>query len=207
MPFPELFRDDVFRIETARLWLRWPRAADGRALHRFASLAEVAEMTATWPHPLPEHEADRRILKARQRNSDGVALVLAIERKKEPGRMIGLPGLHTTGDGVLGLGFMLDPEFHNRGIMTEAVRAMLDTVLTFAPFASVRGSCRVDNAGSRRVFEKSGFILLGASLHDAQARSGPQQCLDFELSRTAWRSTSAGVRHPMRTVASEARAA
>ena len=26
--FPDLTRDDVFRLETRRLWLRWPRAAD-----------------------------------------------------------------------------------------------------------------------------------------------------------------------------------
>ncbi len=26
--FPDLTRDDVFRIETKRLWLRWPRIQD-----------------------------------------------------------------------------------------------------------------------------------------------------------------------------------
>ena len=26
--FSELFQDDVFRIETRRLWLRWPATAD-----------------------------------------------------------------------------------------------------------------------------------------------------------------------------------
>ena len=26
--FPDYFRDDVFRLETQRLWLRWPTAAD-----------------------------------------------------------------------------------------------------------------------------------------------------------------------------------
>ena len=28
--FPEITRDDIFRLETERLWLRWPRAADAR---------------------------------------------------------------------------------------------------------------------------------------------------------------------------------
>ncbi len=26
--FPDLFRDDVFTLETARLFLRWPKAKD-----------------------------------------------------------------------------------------------------------------------------------------------------------------------------------
>ena len=33
--FPDLARDDVFRLETARLWLRWPRASDAAAIHRY----------------------------------------------------------------------------------------------------------------------------------------------------------------------------
>ena len=34
--FPELTRDDVFRLETRRLWLRWPRMADANAILRLA---------------------------------------------------------------------------------------------------------------------------------------------------------------------------
>ena len=30
--FPEIAKDDVFRIETRRLWLRWPRLADAPAM-------------------------------------------------------------------------------------------------------------------------------------------------------------------------------
>ena len=32
--FPDLTRDDVFRLETRRLWLRWPRLADVQAIVR-----------------------------------------------------------------------------------------------------------------------------------------------------------------------------
>ena len=34
--FPDLTRDDVFRLETRRLWLRWPRLADAQAIVRLA---------------------------------------------------------------------------------------------------------------------------------------------------------------------------
>ena len=51
--FPDLTRDDVFRLETRRLWLRWPRHADVQAIVRLAGETAVAEMTASIPHPYP----------------------------------------------------------------------------------------------------------------------------------------------------------
>lgn len=210
MLLPDLFRDDVLRLETPRLWLRWPRAADARALHRFASRVEVAGKTASWPHPLPEGEADRRIMQARDWNSEGRALVLAIVRKKEPDRLVGLVGLHPDEeDGrSLRIGFMLDPELHNRGIVTEAAGRLVDTVLSTAPFARISGSCLIGNVASQRVFEKLGFELVGESWHAAPARGGRlEACLDFELTRANWRSSLAGRRSPRRDEHPEVRAA
>ena len=40
--FPDLTRDDVFRLETRRLWLRWPREADVPSLVRLAGEKVVA---------------------------------------------------------------------------------------------------------------------------------------------------------------------
>ena len=51
--FPDLARDDVFRLETPRLWLRWPRICDAAAIHKFCSQWEVARYTARIPHPYP----------------------------------------------------------------------------------------------------------------------------------------------------------
>ncbi|MGH6856132.1 MAG: GNAT family N-acetyltransferase, partial [Methylocella sp.] len=51
--FPDLTADDIFRIETKRLWLRWPRASDAPAITSFVSLAQTARMTASIPHPYP----------------------------------------------------------------------------------------------------------------------------------------------------------
>ncbi len=209
MLLPELFRDDVLRLETKRLWLRWPRAADARALHRLASRAEVAEKTATWPHPLPEQEVDRRIIQARELNAHGTALVLAILRKKEPDRLIGIVGFHAEprdGNGLV-LGFMLEPELHKRGFMTEAVRAGIDAILAVAPYARIHGACQRDNIASRRVFEKTGFTHVGESWRTAPARSAQQACHDFELTRAAWLSEEAARRRASQLAAREARAA
>ncbi|MCX7317510.1 MAG: N-acetyltransferase, partial [Hyphomicrobiales bacterium] len=45
--FPSITHDDVYRIETPRLWLRWPQSADASAIADFARHKQVAEMTAS----------------------------------------------------------------------------------------------------------------------------------------------------------------
>ena len=76
--FPDLARDDVFRLETARLWLRWPRASDAAAIHRFCCLWEVARFTARIPHPYPPGSAERFIYAAREANASGRDLTLVM---------------------------------------------------------------------------------------------------------------------------------
>ena len=76
--FPELTRDDVFRLETRRLWLRWPRMADANAILRLAGEKAVAEMTASIPHPYPSQAVEPFVFGARKGNALGEHLVLAI---------------------------------------------------------------------------------------------------------------------------------
>ena len=82
--FPDLTRDDVFRIETRRLWLRWPRARDAQAIVRLAGERAVAEMTARIPHPLPRTEVEAFLLDARARNSAGAGLTLPCRAARIP---------------------------------------------------------------------------------------------------------------------------
>ena len=69
--FPEIARDEVFRLETRRLWLRWPRAADASALRALASDWEVARLTAALPHPYASADADQFIGDSREDNLRG----------------------------------------------------------------------------------------------------------------------------------------
>ena len=87
--FPDLLRDDVFRLETRRLWLRWPRAADAALIASLEGEQDMAEMTAYRPHPYPPGAAAEFVLKARADNMGGDALVLALAPKARPGDIIG----------------------------------------------------------------------------------------------------------------------
>ena len=155
---PELFRDDALRIETRRLWLRWPARADAPALHEIASLEAVARHTATWPHPFPEGEALRRIERARAVSASGVGLILALALKARPGELIGTIGIvPEAAGGPLSLGYLLSVERQGVGLMTEAVRALVGTVFRYS--------------GAQRICGASG---------------GPVDADAMELTRDAW---------------------
>jgi RimJ/RimL family protein N-acetyltransferase len=186
--FPELTREDVFRIETKRLWLRWPQARDVAAIERFAALAAVAEMTATWQHPLPAGEVERRVLKAREANADGRSLTVAITRRALPTRAIGLAGLSPSLEGaVLSLGYLLAPDHHGLGLMTEAVGGLVDFAFRYTDIEALTAVVMVENVASLRVLEKAGFETEGRHTADLPAR-GPGITVErFRLTRADWR--------------------
>ena len=80
--FPEITRDDIFRLETQRLWLRWPRAADAEAIARYCNDPEVALKTTTIPFPYSQSDAEHFVLRTRSENTEGSALYLALAPKR-----------------------------------------------------------------------------------------------------------------------------
>jgi RimJ/RimL family protein N-acetyltransferase len=191
--FPDMMRDDVFRLETRRLWLRWMRHADVPALERFAGLKEVAGMTGTWPHPLPAGEAERRIFAARKANATGQALSLGMTLRDRPQQLIGLIGVGwgmTGANAAPGLGYMLHPDQAGRGYATEAAQALLDAVFTFTGIAEVAAATHVGNIASKRVLEKCGFRLVGSGLRNLPARGGMVATDDFLTDRRTWAALS-----------------
>ena len=188
--FPDLTRDDVFRLETQRLWLRWPRHGDAAALGAFAGLKQVAEMTGSWPHPLPEGEAERRIFEARKANATGTSLVLALTPRARPSHQIGLIGIRRSKlpgrEQEVEIGYMLHPEFWGQGLMIEAAQAVLNTVFGYTATPAVNAWTRVVNPASRRLLEKCGFRHNGSALRDLPARGGMLPCDGFVLDRKTW---------------------
>jgi RimJ/RimL family protein N-acetyltransferase len=184
--FPDLTSDDIFRIETKRLWLRWPRASDVASTTSFASLASVARMTALIPHPYPPGEAERFIIKARADNTSGAALNLAIVQKGAGRQMIGLVGAHLATPPDMEIGYVLGPPYWGRGLATEAVKALADTVFSLTRADRILANARVDNLASRRVLEKTGFVLVDTGLDFLPARGGLHPCDRLRLDRQAW---------------------
>lgn len=183
--FPELVRDDVFRIETRRLWLRWPTAGDAEAVTDFAADKTVAEMTSSVPHPYPDGEAARCIETWRSANASGQAQHLVLTLKDGHRRAFGCVGFKPTPAGLT-LGYMLAPARSGQGYATEAAQAMVDAAFTLTREPQLHASARVVNPASRRVLEKCGFRYEGTTLHHAPARGGMLSCDVFRLDRRTW---------------------
>jgi RimJ/RimL family protein N-acetyltransferase len=184
--FPDLTADDIFRIETKRLWLRWPRASDAPAITSFASLAEVARMTATIPHPYPPGEAERFLMKARTGNASGTALVLAITQKGAARQTIGLLSATLASGRDIEFGYVVAPQMCGKGFASEAVEALADTVFSLTRANRILANSRVDNIASRRVLEKTGFAFVDTGLDFLPARGGLHPCDRFQLDRKTW---------------------
>jgi RimJ/RimL family protein N-acetyltransferase len=192
--FPDLTRDDIFRLETERLWLRWPRASDAAAITAFASLPEVAQMTDAIPHPYPGGEADRFVFNARAENAAGKALHFALTRKNAPRAVFGLVSAVLEAPQEIALGYIIAPDMWGDGYASEAARIVIDTVFGLTPITRIVANARVNNPRSRAVLEKSGFVYVDSGLDLLPARGGLHPCDRFELTRAKWRTSSHGLR-------------
>ena len=185
--FPEITRDDVFRIETRRLWLRWPDPADADQVTALACDRSVAEMTAHIPHPYPKGEAAKRIDRWRRKNAAGEGLKLVLTGRAADRSLVGLVGLDPSPTGLV-LGFILAEGQAGRGLATEAAQAMVDTAFTLCRIPHLEASARVTNPAARRVLERCGFAYEGTALQHAPARGGMISSDRFRLDRKTWAS-------------------
>ena len=184
--FPDIAKDDVFRLETARLWLRWPRLSDAAAIERYCSNWEVARWTARIPHPYPKGSAERFVYAAREANSLGRELTLALAPVQTPAKAVGAISLERRGADRLTLGYALAPEVWGRGYATEAVAAMVKAAFALSSVAEIDASVQVGNVASKRVLEKAGFSHVGRAMRGAPARGAMVECDSFTYKRSDW---------------------
>ncbi|ATQ68646.1 MULTISPECIES: GNAT family N-acetyltransferase [Methylosinus] len=193
--FPEIARDDIFRLETERLWLRWPRTADVEAFCLLAGDPEVATSTARIPHPYEPSDAEAFIRAARAENGSGSGLCLALTLKRQPNEAIGVIGLHGSAPRAPAmLGFWLGRPYWGQGLMSEAVGAFVDLAFGLTSIERIVSSVLPSNAASLRVHEAMGFIHTGRGLFPAPARGGEVEVEMLELRRGAIPTTFASRR-------------
>ena len=194
--FPEITHDDVFRLETERMWLRWPRLSDADALARLAGDPEVSSHTANIPHPYNISDGEQFVRRARAENESGQGLVLALAFKRQPNEAIGMIGAHGSDfRGTAELGYWLGRPYWGQGLMTEAARVFVDLVFGMTSLGEIVAAALPGNAASRRVQEKLGFASLGEVEIDAPARGGRVKVERARLTRGA-AHTAFGAKRP-----------
>ena len=159
--FPDLFRDEVFRLETRRLWLRWPKSADAAMLGEIVAVAACAHGEARWPLAWDGlvGSVPAMVLRMRAANTSGEGCFFVLADKAQPDQPIGIVGIDTLATGGPSLGFLLDVRRQGFGLMTEAARAVVSATHRYAGIDRIRSDASMSGLGARRVFEKAGFRL------------------------------------------------
>lgn len=149
--------------ETPRLRLRPWRMEDLEDFYAYAQNPDVGPWAGWKPHE--SIEESREILSRWvQGKEDGFETALEL---KETGKVIGSIGVMADGhrpkiEGCRSIGYVLGKDYWGQGLMTEAVRAVMDYVFQVMKVRLLTINHYTINARSRRVIEKCGFVYEGA---------------------------------------------
>ena len=154
------------RIETPRLILRAWRESDVEDFYEYARVDGVGQMCGWLPHK--DLEESRTILGFFMNEKKTFALEL-----KENGKVIGSIGLETRDEdlGILEslqgreIGYVLNKDYWGRGLMPEAVKAVINYCFAELQFDWLTCGHFIWNNQSRRVVEKCGFRYVKDVIH------------------------------------------
>ena len=162
---------DLPTLETERLILRKMVLNDAEAVFAYASNSEVSRYTLWETHR--SIEDSRAFLEfATQKYENGGEPDWGIVYRGN-GCLVGACGLvnweaeHARAE----VGFVLSREYWGRGLMSEAVRAMLRFGFERMNLNRIEARCIAENAASARVMEKAGMVYEG-TLHQREYIKG-----------------------------------
>jgi ribosomal-protein-alanine N-acetyltransferase len=146
-------------IETKRLILRPIALADAADMFDYASHPKTVRFLTFPPHRTIDDSkrAIREIFLTRMER--GLPEAYAIV-DKQSSKMIGTCDIVKFVENEYAeIGYVLHPNFHGKGLMTEACQAVIGTTFMKFPIQQVQVQHALANFASQRVIEKCGFQL------------------------------------------------
>jgi ribosomal-protein-alanine N-acetyltransferase len=147
-------------IETERLVLRPPRMEDAASVFEAYAQDEEAVRYLTFTPNQTLAQTEEFMRERLRRVEQGRAFVWAITRRAD-GTLIGMIELRAQQGFKADFGYALARPFWGQGLMTEALRAVLDFAFSLPGMYRVWAVCDVENVGSARVMEKAGLTFEG----------------------------------------------
>ena len=148
-------------LRTARLVLRPLDGRDADALLALAGAFEIADTTATIPHPyLPEHARMFLALDAAERAAGGAARFAV---RHDGGELVGVAGLHRIDRDQLSaeLGYWIGVPWWGRGYATEAAAAVVRHGFDELGLHKIHAHYLARNPASGKVLERIGMRREG----------------------------------------------
>jgi ribosomal-protein-alanine N-acetyltransferase len=176
-------------VETRRLVLRGPTFDDVARIALYAGDVRVARMLVPVPHPYSPAHASAFVSDILASNGTGEALGLAIARRKEPDKLIGMTSFTLHG-GAATIGWWLGPPYWGKGFATEAVAAVIAVAFRDPRVNVLKAGAFADNPASLRVHDKTGFVRTGLAERYSQGRGETVTQVEMALTRTAFEALS-----------------
>ena len=149
-------------LETQRLRLRPVKSSDAEVIQKAASTREIADTMISLPHPYPDGEAERYILRQQAEQKKGQSVTFIIE-KKVGERFCGVIEVrqieqeHSQAE----LSFWLAVEDWGQGYMSEVIRTLLQFGFEVLGLNRFYAYHMLRNPATGRVLEKNGFKQEG----------------------------------------------
>lgn len=168
-------------LETARLRLRCVEERDAAPLAGMMT-ERISARLASWPIPYTEPMAEERIQGLRGAALEGRCLPFIVERKGD-GAVCGWISIaRAPGDPEVALvTYWLGERHQNRGLMREAVPAVIEAGFRLLQVRRIRAAVQHDNEASLAIVQQLGMRPLGEGRIWCPARDREEPCLWFEL--------------------------
>ena len=145
-------------IETNRLILRPIIEADAFDVYEYAKNPNVGNLAGFKPHESVEETKSviDTVLKI-----DTLAIVY-----KENNKVIGTISLQKKLDDIYEIGYSLSEDYWNKGLMSEAVKALIKDAFINKKAYEIDAGCFLNNIRSEKVLLKCGFKYIGIHEND-----------------------------------------
>jgi len=185
----EMLQTDELKLETRRLILRKPEAADARGVQTLIANWEIAKWLSRLPWPYPDGAAAEWIERMHREVAMGHGYAFGIFVKNRPfDGIVGVLGLHLREHGEWEFGYWLGEPYWGLGYMSEAAPAVIRWAFEGLGLDRVEAGHFVGNEGSARVLLRSGFEYTGEGRRWCEARGHEVDCPEMELTRAKWQA-------------------
>lgn len=169
-------------LETKRTILRKFQKEDLSSLHDYTSVTGVGER-AGWKHHDSIEETEFMLAQL-LKNENAYAIVI-----KETQTVVGHITVHDDSEAgradTKELGFVMNPVYQNKGIMTEAIKAILEDLFS-KDTCYVYACCFQENAASKYVIEKCGFQFEQEGEFFSESMSQLFASYEYVYTRERW---------------------
>ncbi len=167
------------RITTPRLALRAPIRGDVPEMVKLADNRKIFEVLARLPHPYTR--------------ADGIAFVEIFAQRPDErpyaitldDQFVGVVGISFHPGQLPELGYWLGEPHWGKGLMSEAVKGLLDAAWATGLYPKLRARALAGNAASLQVLEKAGFKRTGTDI-SADAHNAGKPVVLLEREQPKW---------------------